>query len=836
MTYKDKFSASEQKAHSRLIATKIRQEMSKLRAGVEVSPTTPKRWIWELIQNAKDVNVGGKVRVRVEADLDGPNAHVTFSHNGAAFSAENIRFLIEQVSSKDRTTDSTGRPTSTGKFGTGFLTTHLLSEKVLVTGVVKEDGLLPRKFDLSLDRSGGDSQEIIASVEAAKILMGDLDNRPPVRGYADGNFNTSFRYELTDKTGKKVASAGLKDLDICIPYTLAFVREIESVEYANRLVNLEQPPVETDGEVQFFSAKTTDAKGGSETYSIAVLSRGLTAIAVPVEHLKDGVRILQLDAEVPRLFCDFPLLGTESIQFPVIINNPTFNPTEPRDGVFLTRSERSEAQSDQNRIIIKEALALYLELLDFASRDNWQGLHLLAVAKPLPSFPWADPEWFETEILKPMQTALLRAKIVRTATGTLASIHSPDGKNNIWFPSNTSKAIRHRIWSCCKEWFPDNLPAQLDIDFWHETIWPECNKLTLDQIAEWMENYGTLEEVSSHVSGGKKVHEWFNEFYATLQLDELAFQAVFKSRLIFPNQNGTLKKKAELFQDAGDIDPALLEILKLLGSDLRDHLLDSKIVTDLDDLSEKDGNFVVNEITSKVNKLIADRDALDRYRPAVSQLLIWFHENPTKAKKLFGILHEQKHRLYDDEEILANIKDADQLKELLKHYNVTTVEELHTAIEKQTGGSKLLPVTQQIIASLGITSIEEWTKALEDKNLATLFSHESTPTPDMFIFAQSLIQKAKEQVIAHLSKLKEYDLTDLDETAVTVLAGIKKAGRDVTIVVRPAYDGTVIIYYQSERDVLDFVDHELWVDMGSAVRRITFGHILKKTGIRRFPI
>src|SRR6266850_2034006 len=152
MSYREKFAASEQKAHSRLIATKIHQEMSKLRAGVEASPTTPKRWVWELIQNAKDVNIGGKVRVRIEADLDGPNAHVTFSHNGAAFSAENIRFLIEQVSSKDRTIDNTGRPTTTGKFGTGFLTTHLLSETVLVNGAVKDQGLTPRKFELSLDR------------------------------------------------------------------------------------------------------------------------------------------------------------------------------------------------------------------------------------------------------------------------------------------------------------------------------------------------------------------------------------------------------------------------------------------------------------------------------------------------------------------------------------------------------------------------------------------------------------------------------------------------------------------------------------------------------------
>ena len=48
--------------------------------------------------------------------------------------------------------------------------------------------------------------------------------------------------------------------------------------------------------------------------------------------------------------------------------------------------------------------------------------------------------------------------------------------------------------------------------------------------------------------------------------------------------------------------------------------------------------------------------------------------------------------------------------------------------------------------------------------------------------------------------------------------------------------GTVIIYYQSEKDVLDYEDHELWVDTGTVVKRITFGHILKTNAIRRFPI
>lgn len=839
MTFKSQFSASQEKAHNRNIASKIHEELSKLRAGVDLSPTTPKRWVWELIQNAKDVNIGGKVRIRIEADLDDPDAHVTFRHNGGAFSAENIRFLIEQVSSKDRTNDSTGRPTTTGRFGTGFLTTHLLSDRVVVRGVAEGRGFAPKRFKLSLDRSGAELDDIINAVQAAKESILGLDDQPEYTRYVPGKFNTAFRYELADKTGKNVAHAGLADLDTCLPYTLAFVREIESVEYPNHRMSLEAPDDEReDGEVQILSVTAADPKefAGPGTCSIAMLSSDLTTIAISVKQTPDGVRILPLGPGVPRLFCDFPLLGTEAFPFPVVVNNPTFYPTEPRDGVFLTKTDRPFPQSGHNKGIIEEALALYLSLLDHASQNEWQNLYLLAAVKPVQAeLARLDEKWYISEILKPMRDTLLRTKIVRTAAGNMAPIHSPDG-NDIWFPSGATDKIRRAIWRCCKTWIPGQLPAQSEVEAWHDIIWQECNKLTFDQVATFIEDDDTIEKLAGELSEGKDVHEWLNEFYVTLKLDETAFLAVVTKRRIFPNQNGTFKKKADLSRDAGDIDTALLDILKLLGNDLRDHFLDTEIDKVLDDLSQKDGSFVVNQITAAVDRLIVDRNAMDSKRPAISELLLWFHKNPKNAKQLFPILYENKHRLYDDEEILDNIKHADQLKQLFSRYNVKDVDELQAVIEKHTAGSQLLPVTQQIIASLGITSVEEWEKALEDKDLAALFDHKSMPTTDMFVLAQSLIKKAKARVKAHLSTLKGYDLSEMDETAVTILAGVKHDGRDVTIVARPAYDGTVIIYYQSEKDVLDFVDHELWVDTGPDVRRITFGHILKKTEIRRFPI
>ena len=84
-----------------------------------------RRWVWELLQNSKDSTTGSQ-KVSVEIVLQ--DSKLIFRHNGNPFSNKEITHLVYHGSTKKGQTDKTG------KFGTGFIATHLLSKRVRVSG------------------------------------------------------------------------------------------------------------------------------------------------------------------------------------------------------------------------------------------------------------------------------------------------------------------------------------------------------------------------------------------------------------------------------------------------------------------------------------------------------------------------------------------------------------------------------------------------------------------------------------------------------------------------------------------------------------------------------
>src|SRR5436190_16169364 len=104
------------------------------------------RWVWELIQNARGT-ADSQTQLKIEVTLDGD--FLRFRHNGAPFRIDEVAHLIQHGSSKLD-------PRDIGKFGTGFITTHLICRRVQVRGSLID----ARTFDFELNREGKDPTEL----------------------------------------------------------------------------------------------------------------------------------------------------------------------------------------------------------------------------------------------------------------------------------------------------------------------------------------------------------------------------------------------------------------------------------------------------------------------------------------------------------------------------------------------------------------------------------------------------------------------------------------------------------------------------------------------------
>ena len=107
-----------------------------------------KRWMWELLQNASDL--GDEICTEFEIT----DTQLIFRHNGKPFGLDEAYNLIMPDSSKDEESlhskDAENPPI--GRFGTGFISTHILSKKIKINGIV-EDADKHFSFSFQLDRT-----------------------------------------------------------------------------------------------------------------------------------------------------------------------------------------------------------------------------------------------------------------------------------------------------------------------------------------------------------------------------------------------------------------------------------------------------------------------------------------------------------------------------------------------------------------------------------------------------------------------------------------------------------------------------------------------------------
>lgn len=578
------------------VANKILEQLNRLK--MNSTEESSRRWIWELIQNAKDVvNENGNVNIHILYDKE--NKKLCFQHNGDLFTDKSILYLIEQVSSKEQK-NSEGEVT--GKFGTGFLTTHLLSEKAEVAGILidQKDNEL-KSFSLGLDRTGYSASEII---QANHLSTSQLKQNLKVinrNEFEPNKFNTSFKYNL-DSKGISVAEEGLRDFYHAIAYVFAFVPQLSNISINNDtwLFNRLSESV-IDNEIRQTVIQQV-IKGEVTTRSIVSYSRDDIDIAVEIDG-NNQPQIMKYHETLPKLFCDFPLVGTNDFPIPFIVNSHLFNPTEPRDGIFLKSNEHPDAIENKN--LLMKAIVLYRELLEIISVANWKQVYHITKVTSIPNKTWIPDNWVEENVVNPVKKTILEAEIVDPFLGDRRAFYDWLDSPKVYIINDKEKEVREEIWQLIKWYMPEKITKQTEIHDWYHSLWEKCRNYSLNDLIRWVAGQKNITSLIEASSSGFNFYSWINKLYALIENDHHLFMKIYDENIeIFPNQEGKFCSINELFVDQIS-DEIYKEILEDAGGGCRHKLLDSGILFIKFKMKPYGNTEIFNEIDEALSENLA---------------------------------------------------------------------------------------------------------------------------------------------------------------------------------------------------------------------------------------
>ena len=375
--------------NNKLVADKIRKTLLNIR---NVPGISAKRWIWELIQNAKDVdNKFNGVEIKIELN----QKSMIFSHNGSYFTVENVLGILQQVSSKD----SKNLKGQTGKFGTGFIGTHLLSSKVNIRGIVKYKDVF-RKFKIFLDRTADSSEklskEVQDSINKFRNNMNNENSEYEILNFyfqKQTDFDTSYEYLFDEHNPKslEIAQEGINDLKNTAPITLstqfkkiASITIIDNInnkitKYFNKYEKIENFEENKELGMNTVTISFNNIKQKKENIEKKYFYSYFTkecSLLYEVQKNNNLYNVVERKKNQPILFRDFPLIGSENFYFPFYVDGFQFNPLETRNGLYLNGDLNDEAK--ENRKIIEHAIENSIDFTNWLLSENIDKRYLLA--------------------------------------------------------------------------------------------------------------------------------------------------------------------------------------------------------------------------------------------------------------------------------------------------------------------------------------------------------------------------------------------------------------------------------------------------------------------------
>tara|TARA_B100000678_G_scaffold244077_1_gene215906 strand:- start:3796 stop:7086 length:3291 start_codon:yes stop_codon:yes gene_type:complete len=611
MAYQSVVNSSISKNNVKLSADKIIEKLDELR---EEGKKSKRRWIWELMQNAKDVpNTYGKVSIEITLNQN----ELIFAHNGNAFTIDNLTGLVQQVSSKHSTNKN---KKVTGKFGTGFIATHLLSDIITIDGVLQEPGEVAKKFIFELDRSGKTSEDLKTPIEEALLELSAIDQSPKFNSFpeyetsrTENDYYNTFKYPV-DEYSIKTAEVGINDLIESLPISLVFLEDIKQVRITNNVNNtqhlykVEKPRIE-EHKYNEVSISVLDEKNSVVPIYKNFIVKSTEEIELLVE-VKDfeSYEIVPVNDRQPFLYRDFPLIGTEKFYFPFIVNGKTFNPTEKRDSLYLNGNSD---KVNKNRELLESATDYSLEFVDYLVSKKASNLYSICLSS-LPAYDfdlddleYNSKEWYVKNIQTKYRQQLIDKNIVVHENDTCAL-------SEVRFPTSNEYDYPELCNLITDYLGKTKVPVGKEQECWIHFLGPE------NEMHTWgLElSYGLKElvididklDTTADFKADTDVYTWLNKLYKTI--DDLKEQALHNIYKLVPNHNNVFKKLPALWvEKISDDDNAylpdpFLKLLLELGEDWYKDLIHRKV----DILKEAHQSRNMSDLNSAINLLFRKED------------------------------------------------------------------------------------------------------------------------------------------------------------------------------------------------------------------------------------
>lgn len=620
----------------------------RLRQLNQPSDVDRKRWVWELIQNAKDTIASDPTRNQINVRIEIEGDIVRFRHDGNPFTSD-ARFGLLYKYSEDKENSE-----STGRFGTGFLTTHCLSKVVTIESNMYSND---EKTELC-----GFSVTMYRDGQIEKELLEGLDKMEESQKYYGDLFEwTTFTYHVSTDSGRRAIQLGIENFYKHITQTMLFCKELASIELNDngKITNIIRRPIEevapnVMSAIFEIHGKTTSIRrflySSYHEYNkeLSDRYRADREIRIDAAIEVDENNCIVSHAGNTSHFCVLPLVGIETqLEEPIILNSPDFEPDEERQSLLLSGQNWDEEHNNIsevgiNQIIYSKVYSLYDNLVSYLSSNSYGKLYLLANGlKKAKEHDKLDEKWYSENVIKNYRDVLLKYPVVEPyANKELKKI-----ADCIFVKESKNE---NEVFSLLTSLYPDKLIK--DNLEWSQFVWEEgldiWNTENLCKNIEEKNNWNniTLEE-------GVAVTDWYNKFLTHVQTYD---ERDLKKYALLPNMNGELKKiDAENFKQGEKVSAFIIDLLVKLGKDVKPILLHSDVTA-----VSLDSKYNSQSYSADLYRLAKNIIDEDNQTTIVSRLMPLISIIPNAEEKYSSEFRNQRKRFFEICTSLYSITDA----------------------------------------------------------------------------------------------------------------------------------------------------------------------------------